>query len=152
MDSRIKFLDHPLHPLLVHLPVGLLVTSLIFDVICLAAGMHVWAGASFWMMIFGAGFALIAALPGLVDYLLLELTREARRLATYHMILNLTVVGLFVADILWRLSLFPRVPTIAYFVPIGPFILSVIAVLLLAVSGWIGGQLVYRHHLGVVTE
>ncbi|MBV8774648.1 MAG: DUF2231 domain-containing protein [Deltaproteobacteria bacterium] len=61
----------------------------------------------------------------------------------------MTVVGLFVADILWRLSLFPRVRTINYFVPIGPFILSIIGVLILAVSGWIGGQLIYHHHVGV---
>ena len=48
MDSKIKVLNHPLHPLIVHLPVGLLVTSLIFDIIALAAGMPVLAGASFW--------------------------------------------------------------------------------------------------------
>ncbi|MBV8774649.1 MAG: hypothetical protein JO166_20295 [Deltaproteobacteria bacterium] len=38
-------------------------------------------------MVFGAGFALVAAIPGMIDYLLLELTREAHRLATYHMLL-----------------------------------------------------------------
>jgi uncharacterized membrane protein len=149
MDSRIKVLNHPLHPFLVHLPVGLFVTSLVFDIIALAFGMLVFAGASFWMMVFGVGFALFAAVPGFIDYLLLDLTGETRRLATYHMLLNLTVVGLFVADILWRLSLFPRVPAMSYWVPTGPFILSIIGVLTLAVSGWIGGQLVYHHHLGV---
>ena len=103
-------------------------------------------------MVFGAGFALVAAIPGLIDYLFLDLTREAHRLATYHMLLNLSVVGVFVANILWRLSLFPRVPGISYFVPTGPFILSIVGVLMLAVSGWIGGQLVYDHHVGVSTS
>jgi uncharacterized membrane protein len=149
MESRVKVLNHPLHPFLVHLPVGLWVTSLIFDIIALASGSPPFAGASFWMMIFGAGFALLAAIPGLIDYLSLDLSREARRLATYHMILNLSIVGIFIADILWRFSLFERTPTIMYFVPTGPFILSIIAVLMLAVSGWLGGQLVYHHHLGV---
>jgi uncharacterized membrane protein len=149
MDSRIKVLNHPLHPFLVHLPVGLFVTSLIFDIVAIAAAMPILAGASFWMMVFGVGFALLAAIPGFVDYLLLDLTRGARRLATYHMILNLTVVALFIADILWRVSLFRRIPTIIYLVPTGPFILSIVGVLTLAVSGWIGGQLVYRHHVGV---
>jgi uncharacterized membrane protein len=132
--------------------VGLLVTSLLFDIVALAAGMPVLAGASFWAMVFGAGFALLAAIPGLIDYLSLDLTREAHRMATYHMLLNLSVVGLFVANILWRLSLFPRVPAISYFVPMGPFILSIIGVLMLAVSGWIGGQLIYHHHVGVATS
>lgn len=149
MDSRIKILNHPLHPFLVHLPVGLLVTSFIFDIITMAAGIRVLAGASFWMMAFGVGLALVAAIPGFLDYLLLDLSPGAYRLATYHMILNLTVVGLFTADVLWRLSLFPRTPAILYFVPQGPFILSIIGVLTLAISGWIGGQLVYRHHVGV---
>ncbi|MBV8774650.1 MAG: hypothetical protein JO166_20300 [Deltaproteobacteria bacterium] len=45
MDSKIKLLNHPVHPFLVHLPVGLLVTSLLFDIIALAAGMRVFAGA-----------------------------------------------------------------------------------------------------------
>jgi uncharacterized membrane protein len=152
MESKVKILGHPLHPLLVHLPVGLWVTSLIFDILALATGMPVWAGASFWMMVFGSGFALFAAIPGFLDYLFLDMTREAHRIATYHMLLNLTIVAIFIADILWRLSLFVRVPSILYFVPVGPFILSIIAVLLLAVSGWLGGQLVFHHHLGVTME
>ena len=149
MESRVKLLSHPLHPLLVHLPIGVLVTSLIFDIIGLATGTAVWAGASFWMIVFGTGGALLAAIPGLIDYFLLPLTRETHRLATYHMILNLTVVGLFIADIFWRLSLFPRVPVVVYFVPIGPFILSIIGIVTLGISGWIGGQLVYHHRVGV---
>lgn len=153
MESRVKVLNHPLHPFLVHLPVGLWVTSLIFDIIGFASGYPPFAGASFWMMIFGTGFALLAAIPGLIDYLSLDLTREAHRLATYHMILNLSIVGIFIADILWRFSLSSfQFPTIMYFVPTGPFILSIIAVLMLAVSGWLGGQLVYHHHLGVAVE
>ena len=152
MQSKIRLLKHPMHPLVVHLPIGLWVTSLIFDILALATGMPVWAGASFWTMVFGSGFALIAAIPGFVDYLFLDMSREAHRLATYHMLLNLTVVAIFVADILWRLSMFVRVPSILYFVPVGPFILSIIAVLLLSVSGWLGGQLVYHHHLGVEIE
>ena len=152
MESRVKVLDHPLHPFLVHLPVGLWVAALIFDVVALASGAPPFAGASFWMMIAGVGFALLAAIPGLVDYLSLDLTREAHRLATYHMILNLTIVGIFIADILWRFSMFERFPTIMYSVPVGPFILSIIAVIMLAFSGWLGGQLVYHHHLGVALE
>jgi uncharacterized membrane protein len=149
MDSRVKVLDHPLHPALVHLPVGLLATSLIFDIIALATGGALWAGSSFWLMVFGAGFALLAAIPGLIDYFSLDFTPATHRLATYHMLLNLTIIALFIVDIIWRRALFFQTPDKTYFVPIGPFILSIIAIVLLAISGWIGGDLVYNHHVAV---
>ena len=149
MESRIRFAGHPAHPFLVHLPIGLFIGSLIMDIVGLITGHVVWAGASCWTMVMGAGFALIAAVPGFIDYMFLDLSYEVRRVATYHMVLNLTVVALFIADILWRVALFPRTPGLGYYVPIGPFVLSVIGIVLLSISGYLGGQLVYSHHVGV---
>jgi uncharacterized membrane protein len=87
--------------------------------------------------------ALIAAVPGLLDYATI-VDRRVRRIATTHMGLNLTVVTLYAVS-LWMRTRRPPEDTASVWV-------SVAALVLLVISGWLGGELVYRHGMAVGPE
>lgn len=149
MRSKAAIFGHPLHPMLVSLPIGLLVGSVAADIIYLITGRNtMWYDIAFWTAIFGVVTALAAAVVGFVDYFLLALRTDARTPATVHMGLNLAVVALFLISIVLRLehgALSGGRFTLA-------FILSLVGIGLLSVSGWLGGELAYRHHLGIIPD
>ena len=69
MESRVKFLGHPIHPMLIVFPLGLLATAVIFDIIALARDVPFLFRVSFWMIAAGVLGGLIAAVFGLIDWL-----------------------------------------------------------------------------------
>src|SRR4051812_2974527 len=137
---------HPFHPLLVTLPIGAWVSSLIFDIATRAGdGSKSLTNATYWLIGIGIIGALLAAVFGLMD-----LTRIPRRTKAFgagltHMALNLVVVGLFIVDFFWRHG--------SYYegnrVKVGQLVLSAVAIALLSASGWIGGMLTYRYGVRV---
>ena len=138
MPARIA--RHPIHPMLVVFPIGLWIFSLIADLIFLYSGGPIWRDMAFYTMIGGLIGALAAAIPGFIDYFSLT-GRAAKRTGTMHMTLNLIVVALYAVNIWLRAG---------YAEVLGwPLALSVIAVVLLGVSGWLGGDLVYVQGVGV---
>ena len=130
---------HPVHPMLVVLPIGLWIAALAFDILYAATANPVWRTLAFWNIAAGIIGALLAAVPGFVDYLALD--GRARRIATYHMLLNLGAVALFAVN--WYLR--TRVSADSRW----PLALSVIGVVGVMISGWLGGELVYRERVGV---
>jgi uncharacterized membrane protein len=133
---------HPIHPMLVVLPIGLWVTALAFDIIYAFTGRPGMRTAAFWNVAAGVVGALLAAIPGFVDWL--SLTGRASRIATYHMILNLAAVVLFAVNWFVRTRVAADSPW--------PLILSIIGVVGIGISGWLGGELVYVHRVGVEEE
>jgi uncharacterized membrane protein len=125
--------------MLVPLPIGLWVFSLITDIIYRASGNVVWAGVAYYSMAGGIIGALLAAVPGLLDFFALKPT-DVKKIALWHMAINLTTTILFCINLYLRTGV-PGAST--------PFILSIIGVLSILVSGWLGGQMVYVHGLGV---
>src|SRR5207248_1906600 len=91
---------HPIHPMLVVIPLGLWVTALVFDVVYAVTGNPSMRTAAFWNIGAGVVGALLAAIPGFVDWY--GMTGRAGRLATYHMLLNLGAVALFAVNWLVR--------------------------------------------------
>jgi uncharacterized membrane protein len=138
MTSRVTIADHPLHPMLVTLPIGLWVFSLVSDLVYASTGDGRWEFTAYFTLGGGIVGALLAAVPGLLDFLGLRDARE-RRVAAMHMILNLAIVALQAINF-WLRSTESTGPAVT-------ILLSVIAVAALLVSGWLGGQLV--HVLGV---
>jgi uncharacterized membrane protein len=127
--------------MLVPIPIGLWIFSLICDLVwAFGSGGDAWRTVAFYNMVAGVIGALIAAIPGLID--LLSLPAGPRRTAIIHMSLNLTIVAIYVVNIVLRYSNPDR-----YTLPIW---LSVIAIALLGTSGWLGGKLVYE--LGVAVD
>src|SRR5436309_3960235 len=140
-----KPLRHPLHPLLVHFPIGLFILSLLLDLASFAfrSTPDLVRGA-FYAMLLGIIMALIAAVPGFVDYTDIRGDHPGRRTATAHLTLNLIVVGLYGINLGVRSSSLVD-PKISF----GPLILSFIGIALLSVSGYLGGRLVYDDGIGV---
>jgi len=141
MGSRASLLKHPIHPMLVPFPIALWIFSLISDAVYgLGWGGTLWNEMAFYTMAGGIVGALAAAVPGLIDYLSMS-DQETSKIAKIHMIVNLIVVGIFIAD-LWLRTMFAPGAGL-------PVVLSFIGVALLGFSGWLGGELVYVHGVGV---
>src|SRR5207248_10832887 len=132
---------HPIHPMLIPFPIALWIFSLFCDVVYLMVSNDTfWADAAYYTMAGGIIGALVAAPFGLVDFLSLTDT-NVRKIGKAHMVVNLILVALFALDLWLRKS----------GMPIGgwPVVLSVIGVILLAVSVWLGGEMVYLYGVAV---
>lgn len=143
MASPASIAKHPLHPILVALPIGLWVFSLVSDVIYLMGwGGPVWKEVALYTMAGGIGGALLAAIPGFIDLLSMSKGR-VRSMGIWHMSINLFLVALYSLNF-WLRESAPGSRL--------PFWLSVIAVGLLGISGWLGGEMVYVHGVAVEPE
>jgi uncharacterized membrane protein len=141
MSTPASIRKHPIHPMIVPIPIGLWIFSLICDVVYRAGSANpVWDEMAFYSLLVGIGGALLAAIPGFVDFLSIADPR-AKRVALTHLILNLIVVALYAVNAWMRTEGPAGLST--------PFLLSIVAILLLSVSGWLGGELVYRHGVGI---
>lgn len=140
MRTPARIAKHPIHPMLVPIPIGCWILSLVCDLaFVLGAGATHWATVSFWAMLFGIAGAIIAAVPGVVD--MLSLGGTPKKLALAHMALNITVVLLYAMNFGMRLN-----GAAIAGMPLG---FSLGGVALLAVSGWLGGHMVFVHKVGV---
>ena len=127
-----------MHPMLIVFPLGLLATSVAWDICRLATGDPRWGMVAFWTIVAGVIGAVLAAVPGLIDWLAIPARTRARTIGLYHMVLNLIVVALFVLSILFRATE-PGGYAMAGF---GRMVLGWIGVVIALVSGWLGGELV----------
>ena len=140
-----KPLRHPLHPMLVHFPIGLFILSFILDLASLAfPSVPNLVRDSFYAMLVGVITALIAAVPGFVDYSDIRSDHPAKRTATAHMTLNLLVVALYGINLGVRSSMLADSK-----IPLLPLILSLVGIVLLSASGYLGGRLVYDEGISV---
>lgn len=141
-----KPFGHPLHPILVHLPIGMFLISFVFDVAGLIAGggMDAYIRPAFYTMVLGALGALLAAVPGLVDYSDIRRDHPAKPIATRHMLLNFAAVGVYIVNAVVRCSRWdqPKLSVI-------PFVLSLLGVAILSYSGYLGGVMVYDGGIAV---
>ena len=138
---------HPFHPILVTVPIGAWVSSLVLDVgsRIVDDGAALATGAR-WLVAIGVVGAVAAAVVGFLDFLLIPTGTTAHRTALVHMGLNLTITVAYALNFLWRSS--PDDGGTA----LGPLLLSVVALAALAVSGALGGTLSYRYGVRVVDE
>ena len=139
MHTPAQVAKHPIHPMLVPIPIGLWIFSLVCDLVFVfGGGGETWRTVAFYTMAGGIVGALIAAVPGFID--MLSLRAQLKRIALLHMTLNLVVVAMFAINLGWRIG-------DSY--GAGPVWLSLVAVALLGVSGWLGGKMVYVHGVAV---
>ena len=142
MESRAKLLGHPIHQMLIVFPLGLLATSLFFDVIAFAANVPGLFQASYYMIAAGIISALVAAVFGLIDYLGIPSGTRAKRIGTMHGVGNVVIVVLFAASWLLRRGHVTDPGVFAV-------VLSALGAALGGVTGWLGGELVDRLGVGV---
>lgn len=143
MESRAKLLGHPIHQMLVPLPLGLLVMAVIFDVIYMVNENELLAIVSFWNIVAGIATGLLAAVFGLIDWLAIAPATRAKRVGAVHGIGNVVLVALFAAVVLLRRDEPGHVPGTT------AFALELMGLALGSVTGWLGGELVDRLGVGV---
>ena len=142
LRSTFAINGHPLHPLLVPIPIALFVAALVTDIVYVTDGSNGWAVASLWLLAGGLAGALLAAIAGFTDFAANPRIREFRA-AWLHLFANLAVVLVEAANLVLRLR-------DAEFAGGFGIVLSALAVLLLLFSGWKGGELVFRHGVGQI--
>jgi uncharacterized membrane protein len=140
---------HPLHPVLVTVPIGAWVASFVFDLASRFSDEPVvFAKGAWWLICLGLVGALAAAMLGFLDLFAIPSGTRAFRIGLVHMALNLTVVVVFAGSLLPRRDRLEQPDG----VPVGLIALSAVALGVLAVSGWLGGKLAYRYGVRVADE
>ncbi len=142
MESKAKLFGHAIHPILIPFPLGLLVTSIVFDVVYLLTGNGKWSEIAFWMIAAGVVGGLAAAVFGVIDFSRVPDGTRAHSIGVWHAVLSGSMVVLFAVSWLLRMG----EPTEPGAVPIT---LSVLGVVLAGLTGWFGGELVERLGVGV---
>jgi len=144
MESRVKILGHPVHPMLIVFPVGLFAAAVVFDILYLIVGNPAFPTVSFYMIATGIIGGLLAAIFGFIDWLGLPNNSRAKNIGGWHGLGNVTIVVLF------AISWFLRRGSADYVPPTLALILSFAGIALALLTAWIGGELVYR--LGVAVD
>ena len=142
MESRAKIFGHPIHQMLIPLPLGVLAISLVFDLIGRFADRPHLHTAAFSMIAAGVVTGLLAAVFGLVDFLAIPGGTRAKRVGAMHGVGNVIVVALFAASWLVRRD-HPSDPG-----TLG-ILLSAAGAGLATITGWLGGELVDRLGVGI---
>ena len=136
---------HPIHPILVTIPIGTWSASLIFDIAAKARDDGAaFAQGSHWLIGIGILGALLAAIWGSIDLSAIPRGTAAYRTGMIHMGLNLVVVALYVINYFVRGD-DKTVGTL-------PLILSILGLAVLSASGFLGGKLAYRYGVRVADE
>jgi uncharacterized membrane protein len=142
LRSTARIAGHPIHPMLVPVPIVCFVGALITDVTYFATAQILWADFSTWLITVGVIMGVLAAIAGLIDFLGNRLIRT-RGPAWPHVLGNLLVLVLATFNMLVHTR-----DAWTSVVPTG-LILSALVVLILPVTGWLGWSMVYRYGVGV---
>lgn len=143
MESKAKLLGHPIHPMLIVLPLGLFIAAVVFDAVYLWRDVPASATAAYWNIAAGIVGGLLAAVFGLIDWLAIPAGTRAKRIGLLHGASNVVVVAIFAFVWLTRGGSPDVAPTTIQ------FILEVAALALGSVAAWLGGELVDRLAVGV---
>jgi len=142
MRSKVHFKGHPLHPILVSFPIAFFTGTLLFDVLSVIYDRGDFLNIAYYLEMAGIGFALLAAIPGIADYILVVPPNSSgKKRAAKHGLTNVLMITAFGIALLLR-----RNDSTSIYIIIG---LEVLGVILLSIAGWLGGTLVFRNQIGV---
>jgi uncharacterized membrane protein len=142
MESKVKFAGHPVHPMLIVFPLGLLATAVIFDIIYLVSANSQWTIVAYYMIGAGVIGGLAAAAFGWLDWFAIPGGTRAKRIGLWHGAGNVIVVGLFIVSWILRRGTAMDPPT-------GAIVAGLLGVMLALITSWLGGELVDRMAVGV---
>jgi uncharacterized membrane protein len=145
MDAKIKIAGHPVHPMLVAFPIAFYCSTLAGFIVYDATKNLFWFQVAISANITGVGTAVLAAIPGLIDWLYLPANSEAKTTGSIHMFLNVTTLLLFATN---AFLVFPYWNDSAP-KTILPIILSASGVVITMAAGFQGWKLVQTHHVGI---
>ena len=144
MQSKANIAGHPIHPMLIPFPLALWATSFVVDVLFYFLRHPTLLIIAKFMLAAGCIGAVAAAIPGIIDWLAIK-NGDAKKVANWHARLNIAALVVFAISLFLRLGnyseLVGRKLTI-------PFLLSLLGVILISISGWLGGELTFRYGIG----
>ena len=148
MQSRAHIGGHPIHPMLIPFPLALWATSFAVDVLFYFTRHPTLLVIAKFMLAAGCIAAVAAAIPGIIDWLAIK-NGEVKKAANWHARLNI------IALIVFAVSLFLRMNSYSHLVGRRltiPFLLSLVGVILITISGWLGGEMVFRYGVGLTRD
>ena len=145
MASPASIAGHPIHPMLIPFPIALWVFSVVADIVYFWRDNPIWEVFAFYTLLTGCLGAIAAAIFGLIDYFAIE-DKRVVKIANWHARLNVLALLLFAAS--WYLRTNNGSDMVNDSLTI-PFALSIIGVLVVTISGWLGGELVFKHGVAV---
>jgi uncharacterized membrane protein len=143
MESHAKLAGHPIHPMLIVLPLGLLAAAVIFDIVYLITGNLIFPTIAFYDMAAGILGGLLAAIFGFVDWLALPAHTRAKSVGLAHGLGNVVLVALFVVSWLMRFN------TVSFLPSSLALVFSFAGIILGLVTAWLGGEMVYRMRVAI---
>ena len=139
-SGGLRLLGIPLHPFLVHFPIALLAISLVMDIASyFGIGNAALVQGSLYMIVAGVGTGLLAAIFGFVDYAAIRRDHPSRGIAQWHMGLNVLVIATYGIELIVRFRERGLTKT-----DVAMTATSLVAMLVLGVSGYLGGMMVYE--------
>jgi uncharacterized membrane protein len=137
---------HPFHPIIVTIPIGTWLAGVVFDIVALCGvEPRAFALTSQWLIAIGVIGAVMAACVGLIDLSGIPARTRAKRTGLLHLTFNTIALILFVVSFIVRAVEGPH-PSVA------GFVLSVVGLIVVGVSGFLGGELAYRYGVRVADE
>jgi uncharacterized membrane protein len=148
MSSNASIGGHPIHPMLIPFPIALWTTSFASDVLFYFVRNDSLQLISKFLLAAGCIGGVAAAIPGIIDWLGLK-ERQVKKIANWHARINIIALIVFAASLFLRMRV--GAPWVNYSLRI-PFLLSFLGVILISISGWLGGELAYKHGVGVAPQ
>ena len=149
MASPASIGGHPIHPMIIPFPIALWVFSFVADLVYLWRGNPIWKDwIAFYTLLGGIIMAAVAAVPGLIDWLSLK-DPKVVKIANWHARLNVIALVVFAGSFYLRTTSGAALVSDSHTVPL---LLSLLGVALISISGWLGGELVFKHGVAVVSD
>lgn len=149
MASPASIGGHPIHPMIIPFPIALWVFSLVADLVYMWRGNPVWKDwVAFYSLLGGTIMAAVAAVPGFIDWLSLK-DPKVVKIANWHARLNVIALLVFAGSFYLRTTSGTQMIGDSYTIPLT---LSVLGVVLITISGWLGGEMVFRHGVAVEAQ
>lgn len=143
MKSRANIKTHPLHPVLIAFPVAFFTGTLVFDILGGIQEKDSFHTTALYLLTAGIGMGIVAAIPGLIDYLYtVPPNSSAKKRATTHALINVCMLALFITALFYRIR--ADMPSLALVIG-----LEATGFILISVAGWMGGTLVHRNQIGI---
>ncbi|HYY14155.1 MAG TPA: DUF2231 domain-containing protein [Chthoniobacterales bacterium] len=143
MEAKAKLLGHPIHQMVIVLPLGLLIAAWIADLAFYLSGTVVLAEVAYWNTVGGIATGLFAAIFGFIDWFAVPVNTRAKRVGAWHAGFNFAVLLLFAASLVLKHTAVGHLPSAL------SFVCATAGLILGGISGWLGGELVNRLGIGV---
>lgn len=142
MKSKASLKSHPIHPILIAFPIAFFIGTLLFDLLALFYDNDNFRNTARYLVTAGIIAGLIAAVPGIVDYIFTVPPKSsAKKRATLHGLTNTGSIIIFSVALYYRQQQSPAEGIV--------ITLESLGVIAMMIAGWMGGTLVYRNQIGV---